>query len=130
MPHTSSSRTRRPAREGKIASKRVRATPLPRVFELRDSARVKSYLTSHPFLSPVLRDLARELSRHFNGLKMALEVMDDPESENDRMLFALVNAGSLTVAEARRRLNEFDRSWTAGNESRLLDALCVSLEFR
>ncbi len=69
------------------------------------------FLDAHPFLVPLLMEAHGKIEKHFGPFPdVVLEVVTDPEAENDRELFALVQT-DLSPDEALHRLDRLDQEW-------------------
>jgi len=97
------------------------------IFRRRDE--VISFLWAHPFLVPLLLEAHGKIAEHFGpSPEIVLEVVTDPEVENDRELFALVQT-CLSPNEALYRLDRLDQEWwlEASLQARCL--LNIDVEF-
>ena len=87
------------------------------------------FLNEHSFLSTVLRDARDWLERYFPSNALTLELISDPEAEDDRQLVLSV-VSDLSPAESLERLDHFDRNWWLDAMSGAHGKLCINLEFR
>jgi len=86
------------------------ASTLKTLYEFKDDL-AESFLRENPALSGLLFGAYGEVRKHFgSGVKMALEVVADPEAPGDRQLFVLIRT-ELPRREARAHLAELDRGW-------------------
>jgi hypothetical protein len=83
---------------------------LNQLYEFKDDS-VRSFLAENPSLGGLLFETHKEISDYFGPkVKMALEVVADPEALEDRQLFVLIQT-DLPRKEARALLGDFDRQW-------------------
>lgn len=79
------------------------------IFRRRNE--VISFLWAHLFLVPLLLEAHGKIAECFGPApEVVLEVVTDPEVENDRELFALVRT-NLSPSEALYRLDRLDQEW-------------------
>lgn len=97
-------------------------------LQLRDD-RVAAYLRAFPPLAGILPDCVHAIHKIFGELALSLDVMEDPEEEDGRMLYLLISVGSLAVEDAREKLSLFEAEWFFPNWDRINGAFCVDLEF-
>lgn len=115
-----------------IGSSRVRAAEadqrmLERFYHLRDSTEILRFLSKEKPLFPYLLRMYPALWRHFGTRRIYLEVVADPEFEDER-LGAFV-AVDYAADEALELLGKFDEEWWPGIPSWLEKSLIVSVEF-
>lgn len=102
---------------------------LERLYSVRDPIQVRTFLSEHAFLVPLL-DAAHDIAtRYFAPLSLALEVIADPDSTDDQQLVLFVVLQS-TPAEAFAKLQRFDDEWWLDAVDEAKGRLCISLEFR
>lgn len=115
-----------------IGSSRVRASEaiqktLGRFYHLRDPAEILRFLSRKEFLVPFLLRMYPTLRRHFGTRRIYLEVVADPEFEDERLgVFVAVD---YTADEALDMLGRFDEEWWPDVPSWLERNLIVSVEF-
>lgn len=84
---------------------------LGQLYTFRRPEEVFGFLQAHPFLVPLLVEACGKIAEYFGpSPEIILEVVTDPEAENDRELFALVRTG-LSPDEALSRLGRLDQEW-------------------
>ncbi len=115
-----------------IGSSRVRASEaiqriLGRVYHLRDPAEILRFLSRDSFLVPCLLRMYPTLRRHFGTRRIYLEVVAEPEFEDERLgVFVAVGC---SADEALDLLGRFDEEWWSDIPSWLEKNLIVSVEF-
>jgi len=82
------------------------------LYDLRRSQEIHRFLQIHSYLVPLLLEIYEKLTVYFEPLfaRPILEVITDPESENDQDLFVLVPTQD-SPAEALARLDQLNREW-------------------
>ncbi len=99
-------------------------------YIFRDPTAVTTFLRDHAYLVPLLDEAADQIARHFGEMTpVVLEVVVDREAENQRELFALIQA-DLPFAEANRRLDELGDSWWLEALDRARCNLTIDVESR
>lgn len=107
----------------------TRLYKLDELYSFRDAAAVQRFLQTHPHLIDVLFEAYPYLLKHFRpDPQVALEVVSDPETEGSGELFAYILT-SLSVAEARARLDGLDEEWFLDQLDRVGDLFNFNLEF-
>ncbi len=115
-----------------IGSSRVRALEaiertLGRVYRLRGPAEILRFLSRNEFLIPCLLRMYPELRKHFGSRRIYLEVVAEPEFEDERLgVFVAVDC---PADEALELLGKFDEEWWPDVPSWLERNLIVSVEF-
>jgi len=85
--------------------------PFEQLYTFRRPSEVLEFLNAHPFLVPPLMEAHGKIAQYFGPFPdVVLEVVTDPEAENDRELFALVQT-DLSPDEALHRLDRLDQEW-------------------
>lgn len=101
---------------------------LATVYEFRGSD-VEPYLRRHVDLPPLLLDIALVAAEYFGSSeRLALEVMDDPESDDDAELFVVINT-SLAPEIALATLRAFDEGWWFDRVRQIGNLVTVTLEY-
>jgi len=102
---------------------------LGQLYTFRRPKEVSQFLDTHPFLVPLLVEAYDKIAQYF-GLspEVILEVVTDPEAENDRELFALIRT-NLPPDEALVRLDRLDKGWWLEASHRSQGNLCIHLGF-
>ncbi len=99
-------------------------------YGFREPAAVVAFLHDHAYLVPLLNEAADQIARHFGAeTPVVLEVVVDREAEDQRELFALIQA-DLPFADAKRRLDDLDASWWLEALERARCNLTIDVEFR
>jgi len=89
----------------------ARLEKLEAMYSLRDRAEVEHFLQTYPHLINVLLESYPHLLEHFGSdVKVALEVVSDPEVGDWRQLFAYILT-PMPVREALDRLDRLDKEW-------------------
>lgn len=85
---------------------------LERVYEFREPGEVRAFLAEHPDLLPLVVEAAAKIPEFLpSDLGIALDVVWEPEDEDDGgELFALVPT-ELAPEDVRSRLALLDREW-------------------
>ena len=103
---------------------------LERLYQFRRREEVLQYLADHRFLDPLLRETHGKIAEYFGpSPEVILEVVTDPEAEDDRELFAFIRT-DLPPEEALRRLERLDQEWWLGEADQAEGKLCIHVEFR
>lgn len=115
-----------------IGSSRVRASEaiqktLGRFYHLRGSVETLRFLSRNEFLVPCLLRMYPPLRRRFGTRRIYLEVVADPEFEDERL--GVFVAVSCSADEAFDLLERFDEEWWPDIPSWLEKNLIVSVEF-
>ncbi|HXF05947.1 MAG TPA: hypothetical protein VNM72_11105 [Blastocatellia bacterium] len=102
---------------------------LSQLYTFRRSEEVAEFLQEHPFLVPLLREAHGKIAEYFGpSPDVVLEVVTDPEAENDRELFAFIRI-SLPPDEALSKLDRLDQEWWLDASDRAENQLCIDVEF-
>lgn len=97
------------------------------VYALQDGLKVRAFLRRHPYLVPLLIDARQMISRHFGDEALVtLEVVQDPESEDDPELVAQIHT-SAGSSEALHALQRFDEEWWLGALDRARCKLTIGI---
>jgi hypothetical protein len=81
------------------------------LYCINDRAEVSTFLKKNPFLTNLLVEVHHKVREYFGkGTQVILEMFDDPEEPEFRMLNAFIIT-SLTPKEAHVILDRFDREW-------------------
>lgn len=115
------------------ASNLLRTWPITieELYDLRSSQEVHRFLQIHSYLVFLLIEVYEKLLVYFAPLfaKPILEVITDPESENDQDLFVLVPTQD-SPAEALARLDRLDREWWLDVLHRARGKVTIDIEYR
>jgi hypothetical protein len=102
---------------------------LDQFYTFRRAEEVSGFLQAHPFLVPLLLEAHGKIAKYFGpSPEVVLEVIIDPEAEDDRELFALVRV-DLSPDEAVRRLERFDQEWWLDASSQGCCLLNIDVEY-
>lgn len=94
-----------------LAASEERIQFLALLYKFKDYSRVTGFLMESPFLTDLLFEAHERIEAYFGSdTEIALDVVVDPEAEDDRELFVLVQTG-LPPNEALARLSSFDQEW-------------------
>jgi hypothetical protein len=97
------------------------------LFRRRDE--VIRFLKVYPFLVPLLLEACDKIAEYFAAFSgVVLEVITDPEAENDRELFAFIRT-SLPPVEAFDGLDRLDEEWWLDASDKAKGKLCIHVEF-
>ena len=90
------------------------------VFTFRNEPAVRAFLQTCPYLIEDILEAYPHLVKHFGpSPQVMLEVVKDPESEEDsEQLFAYI-LNSLPADEALERLDKLDEEWFLGQFDRV-----------
>ncbi len=81
------------------------------LYHMDDVKEVFDFLKEHPFLPELLVEAHRKIEGYFGkGTRIILEMFDDPEEPEFRMLNAFI-VTKLTPREAHLILDRFDKEW-------------------
>lgn len=93
---------------------------------LRDERAVLLFLDEHSEVLPVLLEGRDRVSQYFGlDASVELDVVEDPESDGYRQMFARI-VTSLGQDDVERRLDRFDEEWFLGKMAIVGDLLCYS----
>ena len=99
------------------------------LYSLKGKAAVIQFLDEYPFLIPLLLEARKNIRAHFPNSEVSLEVIVDPEAEDDDQLLASVST-TLDADDAYRRLKEFDRAWWLDAMEQSQGLLCISVKLQ
>ena len=80
-------------------------------FELVDADEVRAFLAAHPFMEPLLSEVAAQLPRFFPGTTLRLEVGYDPEGYDPPELILYVVVQGWELDDARAAMDRFGDEW-------------------
>lgn len=99
---------------GKPALAEGSISGLRKLYEFRGELDVERFLRDNPSLNRVLLEAHEEIREHFDvGTRTALEVVTDPEVQEDQQLFVVIRT-KFPPKVARALLAELDRDWWLG----------------
>lgn len=98
-------------------------------YQLVDADEVRAFLAKHPFMEPLLGEVAAELPKYFPGAPLRLSVDYDPEGYGppELVLFAVVVDWELDAAQAA--LDEFADKWWLDRYDRGQNLLVITFAF-
>jgi hypothetical protein len=90
---------------------------LAQVYEFRDPHAVRAFLRSNRSLVPLLQSARAKIGEWFtdSGLRVTLQVIDDPDDRAARRLAAYIHTG-LQPADALAQLDRFDDWWIEASQ--------------
>ena len=98
-------------------------------YRINDRDRIESFLRENVFLLDLLGQIYTKTEKYICFSKIFLEVVADPESENDKQLVVSV-LPDMDPVEADKRLDQFDDEWWLDQIDQTKGKLCITLEFR
>ncbi|MGH7453772.1 MAG: hypothetical protein ACRENG_20650 [bacterium] len=112
----------------RVPIKEPKPEALGKLYTFRRPMEVSEFLEAHPFLVPLLVEAHDKIGEHFEPQpEVVLEVVADPEADDDRQLVAFIQSG-VDPAEALLRLDKFDKGWWLKASHRSRGKLCIHLE--
>ena len=102
---------------------------IERMYILRNSQTVTSFLEQHPFLVSLLGETHQKIQDYFPQAPVFLEVVSDPEAVHDLQLVASVGT-DLAVDTAFDKLKQFDHEWFLGVLDQARGVFYVNVEFQ
>lgn len=101
---------------------------LRRLYEFRGGLDVDHFLRNNPYLSMLLLEAREEIRKYFpTGTRAALEIVADPEAQEDRQLFVVIRT-SLNPRVAHTLLSTLDQNWWLDVLPRAKGKMEMSLE--
>ena len=102
---------------------------LAREYEVRNPREVGKFLRDNLFLFDLLKLIPSQIAKYFgNNAKLALELLNEPDSPSSREIFVLVLTEE-AADKARSRMDKFDQKWWLENLDKANCKLNVSLEY-
>jgi uncharacterized protein (DUF1810 family) len=121
-------KSRLPVLEPEVGACDPEVESLERLYAFRKREEVVQYLARHRFLGPLLREAHGKIAEYFGpSPEVVLEVVTDPEAEDDRELFAFIRT-PLPPEEALRELERLDQEWWLGEADQADGKLCIHVE--
>lgn len=80
-------------------------------YQLVDADEVRAFLAKHPFMEPLLAEVAAELPKYFPGAPLRLEVEYDPEGYGPPELLLAAVVPGWTADAAQDAMDEFADQW-------------------
>jgi hypothetical protein len=100
-----------------------------KLFTFRNPQEVSEFLHAHPFLVPLLVEAHDRIAHYFEpSPEVVLEVITDPEAEDDHELFVFIRT-ALPPDEAIRKLDWFDQEWWLEASPRAKCLLNIDVEY-
>jgi hypothetical protein len=100
------------------------------LFIIEDATTVNGFINSHTYLKELLIEASEEIKKYFPEAELILEVISDPESDENSDELVLSILTDLEVRESIKRRNEFDRDWWLKNIRRTKGNLCIDIEYK
>jgi hypothetical protein len=98
-------------------------------YIINDRDSVLGYLSRHPHLVPLLRDVVGAVQRFFPaGDELHLEAINDAETRTEQLYVIITTA--LSREEAEARLDRFDEEWWLDALDRTNADLTIDVESR
>ena len=112
-----------------VFQKAPKPEALEKLYTYRRPMEVKGYIKAYPFLVPLLVEAYDKIGEYFgSNPAVVLEVVTDPEADDDRELFAFIQT-NCAPEEALDRLNRLDQEWWLDASDRSEGKLCIHTEF-
>ena len=90
---------------------------------------IARFLEDHPTMAPLLIEAHEQIQRHFGPRTVTLDVVVDPEGDDEPRLVARVRT-SLDPVQALGILDQFDSEWWLDASLRGGDRICITLEYQ
>jgi hypothetical protein len=97
-------------------------------YILLEPASAIDFLQEHQELVALLNESYKEIRKYFPSEDLKLELVSDREIAEDRQLFVYINT-SLSVTDALKKLDEFDKKWWLERIDRANGLLNFNLQF-
>jgi hypothetical protein len=98
-------------------------------YTMREPSKVRDFLCRHPFLMLLLLEAHEKVLAYFGAeARATLEIITDPEVEDDQELFVFVRT-LLPPKEAFARLEQLDREWWLDASEEAQGKMCIHLRF-
>jgi len=98
-------------------------------YTMREPSKVRDFLRRHPFLMLLLLEAHEKVLAYFGAeARATLEIITDPEVEDDQELFVFVRT-LLPPKEAFARLEQLDREWWLDASEKAQGKMCIHLRF-
>ena len=99
-------------------------------FQLTDAAEVRAFLAAHPFLEPLLGEVAAQLPRYFSGAPLRMKVGHDPEGHASPELILSPSCRRIGRVEAAQdTLDRFDCDWWLDHYDEARGLLLITITF-
>jgi len=104
-------------------------TSLSQNYTFRRSSEVLEFLSDNVSLMPLIEEAYRKIREYFPEEKLILEVVADPEVDNEKELMIFIHT-TLNPDEALERLDMLDENWWLDASLEAGEKLCVHMEFQ
>ncbi len=101
---------------------------LEQLYTFGERAEVLWFLEEYPVLVPLLLEAYDKIGNHFSYSQLSLEVVTDPETNNDHQLVVFIGT-NLAPDEALPMLEQFDENWWLDASREAQGNLCIHVEF-
>ena len=98
------------------------------MYTFRHHNIVQEYLNSNQLLYPVLVEAVDKIECFFPGSSLFLEVISNPEEENDTHLVIFIKT-DMPPTEAVEKLDQLDEEWFLNLPVDIMEDLSINLEF-
>ena len=99
-------------------------------FSTEDKSEISVFLENYPYLFNLVMEAKSEIAKYFPDAELILEVLTDPESDEESAELVLSILTDLEVRESITRLDEFDRNWWDKNIRRAKGNLCITVNYK
>lgn len=112
----------------RVPTKEPQPEALEKLYIFRRPPEVMEFLEAYPFLVSLLTEAYDKIGEYFGPKPdVVLEVVTDPEVDDDRQLVAFIQSG-VDPVEALLKLDQFDKGWWLKASHRSRGKLCIHLE--
>lgn len=98
------------------------------IYSFRNRSEILQFLENNVFLISLLHEINSKIKEYFPSAKNILEVINDPDTENNTYLVIFIHT-DLTAREAFNRLKLFDESWWLRASIKANKKLFINVEF-
>jgi len=98
-------------------------------YQMVDADEVRAFLAAHPFMEPLLVEVAEQLPKYFPGAPLRLEVGYDPEGYGPPELLLEAIVPGWTGDAAQDALDEFADKWWLDHYDRGQNLLTITVAF-
>jgi hypothetical protein len=100
-------------------------------YQLVDADEVRAFLAAHPFLEPLLGEVAAQLPQYFPGapLRLQVEVEHDAAGRPRPQLVVVAIVPGWTADAAQDAMDEFADQWWLSQMDRAWKELVITLAF-
>jgi hypothetical protein len=112
----------------RVFKKEPKSEALEKFYTFCRPVEVSGFLKTYPFLIPLLDEAYSKIGDYFGSKpNIVLEVVTDPEADDDRQLVAYIQT-QFDVDEALARLDQLDENWWFKASRKGHGKLCIHLE--